>query len=877
MEYESLEKLRQFSFGAFFALIIAFLIAAFVIDVDKYITHDRESFTLEGTYIRILKKEKLKWEVWTDEITVGKDGKRHDLKNIYKGIYYRKDKPPFVFSAARGTYNSETDEVVLEGNIMFDSDNGDYFRTQRVEWYGKPDKLFIPTPLKLRMDGNTYSARELTATGEDLDDMTLKNDVVVEVPDINESGSKKTKKEIAESGIEEKNLKKLVLRAGEIEYSGKTKFMRCFPKTGWKIIRMPGEIMSYDSNPKVTLTGEKFYIESYEMYMDFARKYARAVGDVHIVKKGEPEADKAKIPEAARADAAAALKKRDTKIETQEVYYYWKKGHVEVPGPMLMYQDNLDLNSGRAFLDSKNDTAFLSGGVRLHQDKGKWLEDEGIVREDAGDKTKEIARQDTVVRCKTMEMDFESEDLAAAGDVIVEQKDRRLLGSKAVYKGEEGVWTVYGGPVAIEDDKKITADMFKYNEEKKKFEALGKAYVEMDVDKDAAQELDTVYAERKGGETVASGTVPVERARVFSDDITYDEKADRVYANARARVLYRDIELDADTMLVDYTGDTASGTGSVILKDPETEITADTVYADTKEKYAVFTGNVLMKDKGVPETGVKSGREPFELEADTLKYYWEKKKGTATGEAGGRVRLRAADDGPPRWSIADRLDIDRLKKEYIFTGDVIFHQEGGGWLDKYGWFGDVDEDARRIAGKPTDITCGKALMNEEAGFVRFEDNVLVKQPLKQLRADSLEVDTRAKRLVAEGNVYVAQSSGRWLFDEGFIDNDAEGEVKKRLAGAVEITADRLESLYGKDEKKLLLEGNVRIVQGRARATADRMWRFGITKKTILEGNVKYKDEKGRTLSAERVVYDGNEKTLEAFEIKHGEAEVEETK
>lgn len=876
MEYESIEKVRRFSFGAFLALIVAFLVVAFVLDIEQFITRDQEAFTLEGTYIRIIKKQQTKWEVWADEITVGKDGKQHDLENIYRGIFYRKEKPPFIFSASHGTYNSETEEVVIEGDIRFDSENGEYFRSQRIEWYGKPDELYIPTPLEANLDGNTYSAQEMTATGEDLENMVLKRDVVVEVPDISESGSDETREEIDESGVDEKYIRRLVLRADRVEYSEKTKFMQCFPESDWKIIHMPGEIMPYENNPKVTLTGDKVYIESYEMYMHFDRKYARAVGDAFIIKKGEPQKDTPDSEErAGRKKLSRALKKRDTNIETEEVFYYWKKGHVQVPGPMRMYQENLDLDSGKAFLDTKNDTAFLSGGVRLHQEKGTWLEDEGVIGEDASDKTREVASQDTVVTSRTMEMNFETEDLMAAGDVVVEQEDRKLLGSKAVYLGDESEWTVTGGPVAIEDDRKITADVFKYNEDEEEFRALGGAYVEMELDEEDTAEADALYAERGGGAQAAAGAAgPGEkRARVFSGDIRYDRKNDIAYGTGRTRVLYRDIELEADRMTVDYASDTATGTGNVVLRDPETVIVSDTVFADNGGKFAVFTGSVLMNDRGAEETMEEKGREPFELEAARLRYDWSRKTGYAEKGPERRVRLRATGGGPARWSVADRLELDRAAGEYVFTGDVLFHQDSGGWLDEYDWFEDTDEDARKIAAKPTDITCDKATINREAETVRFEKDVVVKQPVKQLRADTLEVDTRAKRLVAEGNVYLSQSRGQWLFDEGFITEETEEEAKKKLKNAIEVTAGRLESLYGKDEKKLLLEGNVRIVQGGALATADRMWHYGISKKTILEGNVKYKDEKGRTLDAGRVVYDSGEKTLEAFDIRHGESDV----
>jgi len=853
---DTLEALRKYSFGIFMVLVITFIVLVYFLDVGDVVKQQEDAFVMDGTYVRIVKRGNLKWEVWTREIAVEREEETHRLEDIYKGIMYRKDKPPFNFRADRGIYNSRTDEVHLEGNIEFSSSNGDYFQAERVDWYGKPERMVVPVPLVLKLDGNTYNAQEMESIGDGFEDVRLRGDVVVEVPNVEESGSDEVREDIEESNLEDKYLKNLVLEAQFVTYEGDPKkFLRCYPETEWKVIHVPGEEPPEEES-RVLLRGDDFIIKSKEMYADFNKKYARAVGDVWILREGEEK------PDEDLSDASKALRKKDTIIETEEVFYYWKEEYVKMPGALEMYQEGMDLAAGRGYMDTERNTVSLAEGVRMHQEEGGRLVEDGVVEEDASEKVKEASKQETEVTCEMLDVDFDTEDLSARGDVFVKQEKRKLAGTAAVFDSEAERWTVYGRPLLEEEKHRVVADTLVYDQEEGIYEALGSAELELAIEEENYDDIEEFYSAR--GED-SPGPLRHERAVVYADRIRHDEVADVTYANDGARVVYRDIVARADSATVNHGAETATGTGNVVITDPRTEITADEFMLDRGEKRVELRGGVRLADRGRPANEDNEEQEPFELEGGRLEYYWRSRSGTAEGD----VILRSPDGD--RWAAADRLEVDRDRETYIFTGNVHFHQESGDWLLDRGDLDEEDEETRAVAMKPTDVTCNRSVINNKEKTIVFEGGVRIKQPQKELRADIVRVDERSEKMTADGNVFLSQSRGQWLFEGGFVKEDADSELKKRLAGPMQITASSLESLYG--EKKMFLSGGVKVSQGRNTAEAGKMWRYGESGQVILEEDVRINYDSDRTMRAEKIVYNPDEDIFQAYRSVQGRAEV----
>lgn len=860
---DAVERARQLSFGLFFFLIVSFLVVIFFVDVDKFIKRPDESLVINGTYVKVFKKGKLRWEVWAKQVIVDGEGEEHQLKSIYKGIYYRDKKPPFNFHAGDGLYRRSSEEVFLTGGIEFTSENGDYFNSEKVEWYGKAEKLLVPQELNLKLDNNTYHAGEMESTGADFKHVVLKNKVTVEVMDLYASGSKSVKKEIDESEIDQEYVKELRLEAERVEYEGEPKkTMKFFPVDDWRAIHIPGEEIA-PIEKKVRLTGREFEMKAREAFVDLNQKYAHMQGEVWILRRGKEGVEEgAEEKKEEENKPGEKIKKRDAILETEEALYYWSQGTAQFPLPLRIYQEDVDVTAGKGYLNSKKDTAFLSEGVRLHQQKGGYLTKEDENGEPRAED--DPAAQETDVTCLMMDINFETEDLNARGDVYVKQEKRNLRGTAASYEKESGRWTVYGEPVMREEDSLLYADMFIFDEKEEFFQALGGVTAEVQLKKDDMEDVNEFYRERDGR---TPGAGESSRAVMYSEKLQYDRKNDIVYSDTRSRAEFRDLEIEADAIRLDRDADFATGTGNVVAHDDYMTVTADSFEMRGKEKKLLIKGNVKLVEKaGRPaKDGGKPG-EAFEMTADELEY----NRGSEKGRANGNVIVRLEKGG--RRITSGVMDMDRKNKIYVFKDNVQFHQENGEWIEDSAYAGDSKEGkAKKTANRPTDITCYRAVVNDAENTARFEDDVLVAQEGRRLRASIMEVDGNAKRFSATGNVYMEQDSGNWLFEDGLVDDDMDEDMKERLLKRLQVQSDSMESLYGED--KILFHGNVKILQGRAKATADNMWHFGEEKKTELEGNVDLLDEEGRSMKARRVVYDGKSKTTEAFGAVTGDSEI----
>jgi lipopolysaccharide assembly outer membrane protein LptD (OstA) len=327
---------------------------------------------------------------------------------------------------------------------------------------------------------------------------------------------------------------------------------------------------------------------------------------------------------------------------------------------------------------------------------------------------------------------------------------------------------------------------------------------------------------------------------------------------------FLDITVLADKIRVDYSKDIAEGEGDARFDDPRNQAEADRFSLDWKKKKMELYGKAKLKDRGrLAVAGEDSDYEPFDLEADRVAYNW----GDKTGEAEGKVKMSAAG----RRASADKLNYDREKKRYVFAGSVNITQDDGAWLDRQRIFKDEsDGKAAKIAKKPTHIVCDKASFDDTVGRAELAGKpVLIKQEGRELRALKVSADDSRKEFRAEGEVYMSQERGDWLFDDGIIEREVEKEAETRLRRPMKATAALLISEYS--EEKLYLEGAVNIIEGASSARSDKLWHYGKSDLTILEGDVSVKDARNRTFSAKKIVYDSKDRVIEAFTAIKGEA------
>ncbi|HOO55724.1 MAG TPA: LPS export ABC transporter periplasmic protein LptC, partial [bacterium] len=491
MLFEGFEKLRKLFLVIFAAMVVAFFVIVYFMKMDEYMPKPEKEIIITGTYIRVLKNSRTKWELWADTVSIDAQDRYHHLENISRGVYYRKDDPPMELKAGAGSYDAERKKLVLDGGVFMESDNGDYLRTEELLWDGRSKRMVVPSHVELSMEGNVYSAGGMEIWGDDFDGYRMKGDVLVHVPDLESSGSEEVEKEVESAELEDDFTKDLDLTAELVEYEKKSKIMKCYSRGESIGIFVPGDAAAEDEK-RVVVEGRKFTMKSVELFVDTGRKFARASGKVWILKKSEQDSDQ-------ENRARRVMLKRDMTFMMDEAFYYWKQGLVDIPGRVTMEREGMDAEAGSGFIDVKNDVALLSDGVRAHQESGDWLIRDNAIEEHASDEVKDASRQETTLTCMNIEVDFGSDDLKAYGDVEAVQEDRRLRGNVAVYDGGAKLWTLSGDPFVQDRDYDIAADELLYYEEEGSYSAIGSASGVARLQADDRSEAGEYFRERDGG------------------------------------------------------------------------------------------------------------------------------------------------------------------------------------------------------------------------------------------------------------------------------------------------------------------------------------------------------------------------------------------
>ncbi|MEW5945831.1 MAG: LptA/OstA family protein [bacterium] len=863
-----------------FIALVAAGIYFYVRDISRYIPPPRDSVVFKGLTVHVYKsgaadgapaartaafdgrtvplvetRSSLKWKLRAREVRLDSRGEVYTFSGIADGTLYREKKPPFRFTAKSALYNSKLEEVIVNAPVRFRSENGDYFNAARVHWFGRGKRLVIPKTVRTRLDGNTYSADSLESEGEDMELVTLRGNARAFLPDIEESGSQKVKKELDEAGVKRKYLKNFTARADEMRYYGREKRLNCLSTA-------PPAIIPPDENPRqppadlVLIDTDRFEMRSRELLINFENKSAVARTDVWIRRKPEE-------PDPGKSRLAQSLQKKDVFFTTDEARYTWKQGFVEAPGEVVMTQENLDGRAGRALFNTKSDLATLLDGVVLHQTRGDWLIAEKIVAEDAPERAKKIARDETTISSAGAEINFDTGDISASGTVNVLQKERSLLGSSAEYAADVKTWRVFGTPLAADGEESIAADIFIYDEEDERFTALGNARSEFLPEEKHRDDIEKFFRERDGDEE-ERGRIEKDRVSVAADLLDHNRRTDVLTARGDVILRYRDVVFTAPLLKINYKEKTIEAENGVTIVDRYARSTAEKLLANWETRDAALSGAVVISHGGRKATKDKKEIEPFTLKCGEVAYNWEHMR----GEAGGSPVITSKG----RWIAAQKFRFDADAGRYDFSGGVRMHQDNGDWLREKGYV-DEEKDERfwKVARDAADAECDEAHLDEERDHFLLAGNVVVTQQDRRLEADRVEFFGELKRITAAGKVRLHQTRGDWLFEKGLIGEEEEEDVKERARGRVDLLAGEMESNYG--EKRTLLSGGVSVTQGESTVKAGRVWHDDKNKKTLLEEHVEINDEKERALRARRVLYDGKTKTLEAFDDVAGKAKV----
>ena len=106
------------------------------------------------------------WSLAADAIeeTRGEKGERIVyLMGVHDGQLYRDGKVALRFEAARGVWREPGSDLVLEGDVVFTSDDGLRFHTQQVHWNAQEERLVAPGQVEIVYEDQRFVADSLDA------------------------------------------------------------------------------------------------------------------------------------------------------------------------------------------------------------------------------------------------------------------------------------------------------------------------------------------------------------------------------------------------------------------------------------------------------------------------------------------------------------------------------------------------------------------------------------------------------------------------------------------------------------------------------------------------------------------------------------------
>ena len=104
---------------------------------------------------------KLEWELAAQSVQVSKDRQITNLSGLKKGVYYRDGQPELNITAQRVRLNSQTKNMVVEGEVMVSDNRGMVLRTPTVKWIAAEQKLVCPQPVQAQLGSTQFKADKL--------------------------------------------------------------------------------------------------------------------------------------------------------------------------------------------------------------------------------------------------------------------------------------------------------------------------------------------------------------------------------------------------------------------------------------------------------------------------------------------------------------------------------------------------------------------------------------------------------------------------------------------------------------------------------------------------------------------------------------------
>jgi hypothetical protein len=305
-------------------------------------------------------------------------------------------------------------------------------------------------------------------------------------------------------------------------------------------------------------------------------------------------------------------------------------------------------------------------------------------------------------------------------------------------------------------------------------------------------------------------------------------------------------------------------------------VTADYMQADRELTYMEFVGHVNMKVIALTDTEFITERKLTDVEALKLEDFealnvsaeqviYDKRKQImlATSrfyDKAFRIQWLGSIVQPSQYQPQPQQVIFS-KKEITIGANHLEAHVGRKWMEVYG---DINMVVPPAEPKPDDDPAMKTMKRFEtkisAGDLEYfwgRDYIICHTPARVEQGDRLAMADGItywgdeKMVLLDGHITMVQGSGRWLFDDKLVDIE-NADQSRMLTAYSELHAERAAMYLNNND--FIASGDVLLRQDNREVATDTLVYQDDIKRLTAKGDVKFKDREGQTFLCNALVY-----------------------
>lgn len=141
---------------------------------------EETALVTKGIHHKIMEKGRINWELISESAWQFEEGKRVEMEPVELIAYDEEEKMLLKLRAKRGELDLNTNNVLVEGEVVIISAEGVELATERLEWLAKEEKLVTDEEIVMSKGNILIKGRGLEVSKE-MEKIEIKENVRIEI------------------------------------------------------------------------------------------------------------------------------------------------------------------------------------------------------------------------------------------------------------------------------------------------------------------------------------------------------------------------------------------------------------------------------------------------------------------------------------------------------------------------------------------------------------------------------------------------------------------------------------------------------------------------------------------------------------------------